>query len=272
MQTEIEEFSLDKTLNAGQTFAWIKKGDYWFSFIDKPVKVRQINDTTLEFFGTDEANIKERLGLNDDIKSIKTELDKDDFLDRAIEYSDGLRVVKDGLWPATLGFILSIQSNIPLILRRVQGLSVTYGKNQIFDGGELHGFPDYRRIYENGTGPLKSMKLGFRTRFVFSAAEHFSNDEFSEKVGTEDIRKRLLGINGVGEKVLDCVMLYGLHDLSAFPMDVWMLRVLSKHYSNLIEKAKSYRAKREVMVKYFGRYAGYAQLYIYNYSRINKIK
>jgi N-glycosylase/DNA lyase len=272
MEIEISDFSLDRTLNAGQTFAWKKESGWWKSFINHPLKVRQKEEKKLEFFGSSTEEVRKLLGLNDDLNSIKAELDKDDFLDKAIEYSDGIRVVQDGLWPATLGFILSIQSNIPLILRRISSLSAVYGQESNFDGEEMRGFPDYRIMFQNGLEKLKEFKLGFRTKFVFSAAEYFYNHELSEALDLGDLKMHLLNIKGVGEKVLDCVLLYGLHDLSAFPMDVWMMRVLSKHYSNLIEKAKSYKAKRRIMVDYFGRYAGYAQLYMYNYSRLNKIK
>jgi N-glycosylase/DNA lyase len=271
MELDVEDFSLDKTLMSGQTFAWEKHGGFWFSFIHKPISVRQL-DKKLEYYGCDENELKTRLGLYDDMTSIKAELDKDDFLDGAIEYSDGLRIIKDGLWPATLGFVLSIQSNIPLILKRIANLSKIYGKTEKFGKREVHGFPDYLEIREKGLEKLKQLKLGFRTKFVFSAAEYFYNHELSESLPIEDLKKQLLSITGVGDKVLDCIMLYGLHDLSAFPMDVWILRVLAKHYSKIIKNAKSYKSKKAAMTNYFGKYAGYAQLYIYNYSRLNKIK
>ncbi len=93
-----------------------------------------------------------------------------------------------------------------------------------------------------------------------------------ESFTEEEIRNALININGIGEKVLDCILLYGMHNLSAFPMDVWILRTLSLYYSNILERAKSYKDKRKVMADYFGRYAGYAQLFIYDYSRLNTIR
>lgn len=272
MEMKVMDFSLDKTLNAGQTFAWEKVGDCWYSFISEPVAIKQLSETVLEIFGSDEAIVRRLLSLDDDIISIKAELDKDDFLDKAIAYSSGLRVINDGLWPATLGFILSIQSNIPLIKRRISNLSKFYGKTGEVNGIKLHSFPSYNDIYNAGMEKLKDFKLGFRTKFVFDAAEYFSMHELSENFDIEELKKHLLDIKGVGEKVLDCILLYGLHDLSSFPMDVWILRVLSKHYGKLIDNAKSYKLKRDAMTKYFGKYAGYAQLYIYNYLRLNKIK
>ncbi|MCL5009795.1 MAG: hypothetical protein M1433_02350 [Candidatus Parvarchaeota archaeon] len=268
MELKVEDFSLDSTLTSGQTFFWRKLDDFWVTSFDKPVKIKQDHDR-LEYYGCTEEYIRKLLGLKDDISSIKTELDKDDFIDRAINYSTGLRVVNEGLWPATLGFILSIQSNVPLIQRRVIALSEAYGEAKEMEGSKIYSFPDYVKIFESGIDKLKCFKLGFRTRFVMSAAEYFYKHNMSESLPLEDIKKRLLDIDGIGDKVLDCVMLYGMHDLSAFPMDVWILRVIDKYYSKLIRAAKSYKSKREIMTSYFGKYAGYAQLFMYNYSRLN---
>ncbi len=272
MELEVADFSLDETLRAGQTFAWHKEDDSWFSFIDSPLCIRQKGPSTLDIVGCDETAVRARLGLNDDVASIKAEVDKDDFVDAAIRHSGRLRVVKEGLWPATLGFILSIQSNIPLIHRRVAALSKSYGEKTSFEGREMRSFPPADKIYEKGMEKLKELKLGFRTKFVFAAAEHFCTREISERLSTTDMRKELLEIKGVGDKVADCIMLYGLHDLSVFPMDVWILRVIEKAYGGVLKGAKNYTAKSRIMRDYFGRYAGYAQLYIYNYSRLNKIK
>jgi N-glycosylase/DNA lyase len=271
MVIKVDNFSLDRTLNSGQIFSFFKKENYWYSFIDTPVAVRQAGNI-IERFGASDDYIKELFGLNDNMIGIKAEIDKDDFIDKSIAYSGSLRVVKQGIWPATLSFILSIQSNIPLIMKRIGTMSEFYGKTEEINGVTINGFPSFDSIYEKGYETLKQFKLGFRTRFVFSAAEYFYSHEISEKLPRNDIIKHLFSIKGVGEKVLDCILLYGLHDLSAFPMDVWILRTLSIYYNHLISKYKTYADRRKAMSDYFGRYAGYAQLFIYDYSRLNKIK
>jgi hypothetical protein len=72
--------------------------------------------------------------------------------------------------------------------------------------------------------------------------------------------------------VLDCIRLYGMHELSSFPIDVWIRRAVTREYSHLIKGKDTYRNMRDAMVGYFGRYSGYAQAYLYNYFRLNKIK
>lgn len=271
MITKVDNFSLDRTLNSGQLFTFFKDGKNWYSFVDKPLEIRQEGENLI-YSGLDETSIKELLGLNDPVDEIKAEVDKDDFIDKAIRYSGSLRVVKSGIWPATLGFVLSIQSNVSLILRRIKAMSDYYGKESEINGKILKSFPSFENIYEKGYDKLKQFNLGFRTKFVFSAAEYFYKNEINESFTEEDIRKNLININGIGEKVLDCILLYGMHDLSAFPMDVWILRTLSLYYSHILGNAKNYKDKRKAMTDYFGRYAGYAQMFIYDYSRMNAIR
>lgn len=271
MELDVKGFSLDRTLTAGQIFAFFKEKEHWYSFIEKPVALRQAG-SKLEIMGAGKNEIKELLGLNDNIEEIKAETDKDDFMDKAIRYSGSLRVVKSGLWPATLGFILSIQSNINLILKRIMAMSQFYGNGGEINGMPIKSFPSFDSIYSKGYEALKRFKLGFRTKFVFSAVEYFYRNEISDKFTKEQISSSLFNIDGVGEKVLDCILLYGLHDLSSFPMDVWISRTLSLYYGRILKNAKNYRDKRKAMTDYFGRYAGYAQLFIYDYSRLNSIR
>ena len=160
MKVKVNDFSLDKTLSSGQTFGWKKVGDSWVSFFDRPIKVTQKTDSLLEFSGSTENMVKDMLGLNDDIERIKSEINKDEFIDQAINYSLGLRIVKDGLWASTLGFILSIQSNIPLITRRIRLMSEYYGEKKDISGIELSQFPKYDKIYERGYDALKSSNWG----------------------------------------------------------------------------------------------------------------
>lgn len=266
MRISVKDFSLERTLTAGQTFAWRYDSGWWYRFVDKPIAVRQVSESDLEFIGGGEEEIRRLLGLSDPIEEIIRSIDKDEAIHSAIMTSPGLRVVQDGLWPSLLGFVLSIQSNIPLLNRRIDALSKAYGNVESFNGVELSSFPSYKRILSSGRESLKQFRLGFRDRFVFEAAEAMERIG-SDSVDTQELRASLKEIMGVGDKVFDCVLLYGLHDLSAFPIDVWIRRVLERHYKNVIGDSKSYKAIREKIVDYFGKYAGYAQLYMFDYIR-----
>ncbi len=272
MIINVKEFSLDKTIEAGHTFIWQKYGDHYVSYLDFPARLKQLDNGALEVNGISDKKTKELLGLTDNINEINAEIDKDNFIDRAINYSSGIRVVKEGIWTSTLAFVLSIQSNVPLIKRRIAALSKEYGKYGEIGGDVVYQFPNFEKIFSGGIEKLKKFKLGFRTKFVFSASEFFHNNLILDEENFDILRSKLINIQGVGEKVLDCIMLYGAHDLSAFPMDVWIKRVLSTNYGTLLHGLKSYKNISKAITDYFGKYGGYAQLYMYNYSRMNKLK
>ncbi|MCW1294112.1 MAG: hypothetical protein QXJ12_01720, partial [Candidatus Parvarchaeota archaeon] len=253
MLIKVDRFSLDATLSAGQTFSWFKSGDSWIRLVGGPVIVRQIDERTIEAEGESEAGIKRLLGLYDDISKINSKINKDRFISEAIDRSEGLRVVEDGLWPAVLGFILSIQSNISLIRRRVQLLSRLYGEETEVEGEKFYTFPSWHSI-ANKPGLLSKAKLGFRSKFVESAAKRFSVEDIEAHRDGEELAEILSSINGVGPKVLDCIMLYGLHKLSYFPMDVWIWRALKRNYPHIIGDHKSYKAVNQAICDYFGEY------------------
>ena len=117
MIIDVSDFSLDLTLNSGQTFIWKKIDDTYYSFVDYPISVKELNGKLYIEGNVTESYIRNKLGLYDDITDIERSIDKDDFIHDAINYSHGIRVINDGLWVSTLSFILSIQSNINLIQR-----------------------------------------------------------------------------------------------------------------------------------------------------------
>ncbi|MDP8012668.1 MAG: DNA glycosylase, partial [Nanoarchaeota archaeon] len=206
MLIPVKNFSIDTTLMAGQTFAWKKFDKGWISFVDKPVLVRQISENELMVTGeTSRGEIERRLGLKDDIEKIISSIDKDETVHQAILHSPGLRIVEDGLWVSLLSFILSIQSNIPLINKRIEVLSSIYGRKEAIEGKEIFSFPTYSQIYEHPE-LLKRAKLGFREKFVLEAA-NFLQKEGVQIENMKKIREKLSEIKGVGDKVLDCVML-----------------------------------------------------------------
>ena len=150
-------------------------------------------------------------------------------------------------------------------------MSVFYGEKAEIDGLTLYKFPSYTDIFDKGEETLKQFKLGFRTRFVFSAAKNFVERDI-ENSDMHYVDEELLHITGIGSKVLDCIKLYGLHDLSSFPIDVWIKRAILNTYGNMVNDKQNYKKMRDIMVGYFGRYSGYAQVYLYNYFRLNKLR
>lgn len=267
-------FSIRHTLECGQIFRYFKVNDYYYvPYKNSIVKLQQERDNVFyEVYGASLSSIEilNFIGLSHPIDSINRDLIKrDKRIAPMIEFSRGLRIVKTPPYETVISFIFSIQNSIPIISRKLNLLSEMAGKAINVDGERFYLFPvsdDLRRLSDKDYGFLK---LGYRERFLREFVERFRESELNAISGKsfEEKRKLLLSINGVGEKVAQCALLFGFGELSAFPVDVWIKRGLEKyfHVKGTIRKLSEYGRKK------FGKFAGYAQEYIYFYIR-NEIK
>lgn len=176
-------------------------------------------------------------------------------MDAAIEECSGVRILRQGPWETLCSFIISQNNNIPRIKKIINSLCTFFGDDI---GGGAYSFPNSQLLASLSEEDLAPIRAGFRAKYIIDAARKVSlgivDFENLKKASDEDAKNILMQINGVGPKVADCVLLYGMHRLSAFPMDVWMKRVMDKFFPD---------KKPEI----FGEYAGIAQQYLYHYSR-----
>lgn len=245
----VKDFDIEKVLNSGQTFVWIKINDMWIRYADPFLTLKQEGNRLEILTGKIEDAINV-LGLQDDMETIIGEINKDEIISRAIEFGRGLRVVADGKWISTISFLLSIQSNIPLIKARMLKLAIKFGRKYNWNGNSIFLFPSPSEI---NIRKISKSDFGFRYKYIVSAIKEFRKGE------------RLDKIMGIGPKVMDCIRLYGLHELNAFPVDVWIARAIKKFYPKFYDRNP--RKMRDNMKTYFGRFAGYAQLFLYYYIR-----
>ncbi len=177
------------------------------------------------------------------------------IMDAAIEECSGVHILKQEPWEALCSFVISQNNNIPRIKKIINSLCKCFG-NDI--GGGAYSFPNAQVLASLKEKDLAPVRAGFRAKYIIDAAQKVSSGiidfENLKKATNEEAKNLLMQINGVGPKVADCVLLYGMHRLSAFPMDVWMKRVMDKFFPD---------KKPEI----FGEYAGIAQQYLYHYSR-----
>ena len=157
-----------------------------------------------------------------------------------------------------------------------------FGKKIDFDGQEFFNFPDVEKLAKANLKDLLLCGLGFRAKYVKKAAMAvYSGDiefNFLKKTDYESAKQDLKGVYGIGNKIADCILLFSLEKLEAFPIDRWTQRILHKYYSKkfsgLIEKSlteKKYEIVHEKIVKYFGPYAGYSQQFLFKMERdLNK--
>ncbi|NHI84283.1 MAG: 8-oxoguanine DNA glycosylase [Candidatus Thorarchaeota archaeon] len=271
-----KQFDLEATLNSGQTFNWIREGKgYICSDNGQVVYVEQNGNKLLYESSHRQANLKESFRLDDPLLEIQQEIAKDQFICDSIRFSPDLRIVRNPFYPCLISFICSIRKNIPTIRGLMQSFREMYGPQYEFRGRTYYGFPAPEQVAQASVQELRSLGLGWRAKFVSEATAAIVKEEVVEKelvkMKYEEAHRTLKTLHGVGNKVADCICLLSLGFLEAFPIDIWIERAIQERYDIFTKTGKSYRKKSEAARSYFGRYAGYAQEYLFNYTRLRRI-
>jgi N-glycosylase/DNA lyase len=280
-------FDLDFSLCCGQVFRWRKIGNWWYGVVgEQVVKIRQCGKE-LEFENVSKEFVKSYFGLNDDLAQISQCIGKDDYVRKALHKFEGLRIVRQVPWECLISFICATYKSIAAIELMLKKISIKYGEKQVFDGLDFFTFPTMEQLVLASENGLQECGLGYRAKYVQATAKKIHD----ENVNLEDFmnlpyleaRKKLLEFSGVGLKVADCMLLFSLRKLEAFPVDVWVKRVILKHYADqlpdlFVKKLQShdsltngeYLKISDFARNYFGAYAGYAQEYLYHFERTQR--
>ena len=285
MKLDAGPFNLDVTLCCGQVFRWDKKGDWWYGFVgDQAFKARQIS-AELEFEGADEAMVVHYFGLDDDLQKISASIGRDEHIRKALHAFWGLRIIRQEPWECLISYICATYKNIPAIRHMLLELSRKFGEKTVFDGYEFFTFPTPETLACASEKSLATCGLGYRAKYVNETSKRIFESDFElaslRQLPYEQAKKQLCSLAGVGLKVADCVLLFSLGKTEAFPVDRWVERVLLNHYYQKLPPELAQKlAQREGLTnseyaqlnafgrRYFGKYAGYAQEYLYHYERI----
>ncbi len=281
-------FHLERTLRCGQVFRWKKIDGWWYGVVRKRViKIRQTgNKLEFKIFPpkSDPEFIKNYFRLDCDLPLILSKINKDQHIRKAIQHSYGLRITRQEPWECLISYICATYKNIPAIKNMILNLAKEFGKKMRVDNRSFYTFPEPHNLAEATLEELKKCKLGYRAKYVLETSRLIHNREFDlEALRTADYEKakhELLRLPGVGQKVADCALLFSLGKLEAFPVDIWMKRVILKSYPDRFEESSIKRISKKSSIaphdyekvssfgrKYFGEYAGYAQEYLFHYKR-----
>ncbi len=182
-----------------------------------------------------------------------------EYLDKCVEYGMGIRILNQEPWEALCSFIISQCNNITRIKGIVERLCSMFGEEAEMDGEIYHTFPSPERIAELNAEDLAPLRSGYRAPYIISAAQDIVNGniDLEELINLPyaEAKKQLLSLKGVGEKVANCVVLFGLRHMEGFPIDVWIKRALKEHFPPDFDP------------KSLGEFAGLAQQYIFFYAR-----
>ena len=259
----VYDLDLAQTLDCGQSFRWEELLDKSFRGVafGKCVTV-SLEGNRLSIKGAnaeDFENIwKDYFDLSLDYGKIRDEISKiHPVLAEATKYAPGIRILRQESFEALCTFIISQNNNIKRIKGIVQRLCENFGE-EIEEN--TFAFPTAEKLAKLTSDDLAPLRAGFRNRYIIDASKKVASGEISLKkcisCDYDEARAELMKITGVGVKVADCTLLFGMHRIEAFPVDVWMKRALEKLFGGMTASD-------------FGEYAGIAQQYIFHYSRMN---
>lgn len=259
---DVRDLDLEQTLDCGQSFRWEKQNDGSFSGVafGKYVNI-SLDGTDMIIKNAapeDEKIWREYFDLELDYGKIRGDISKlHPVLEEAARYAPGIRILRQEPYEALCTFIISQNNNIKRIKGIVARLCKSFG-DEIDEG--VYTFPTAERLAKLTPDDLAPLRAGFRNRYIIDSAKKVASGEVDlelcKTADYEAARAELMKITGVGVKVADCTLLFGMHRVEAFPVDVWMKRAMEKLFPGMTAND-------------FGEYAGIAQQYIFHYSRMH---
>ncbi len=262
-----QPFDLDLTLSCGQVFRWERDATgVWSGIVgDSLIRISQ-QGRSLTFEGADTRFIRTYFQLDEDLPGIISSIDRDPLVHAAISRCQGLRIVRQPAWECLASYIIATCANIPGIRRRISLLCRCFGDRVGGDCGEWYTFPTAASIAYSEPCRIAECRLGYRAPYLKETAKAIAEDRgWEERIPGlcyEDARRDLMRLKGVGRKVADCVLLFAFGKEEAFPVDVWIQRILQTRYPGG-EALRTYDQCSRFGRSHYGRYAGYAQEYLF---------
>lgn len=265
---KVNLFSLKDTIECGQFFRYTKiKDTYIVQSREKIFFVKQKSDN-LYYEGVEASFLINFFRLDDDLELILKEIDKDPIIHQAILKYRGLRLIRQDPWECLFSFLCSSAKRISHIRSIIEMICRAYGEKIIYKNIIAYGFPEPYRI--DNFSKLEIIGVGFRKDFLKEAVRHIDRQMLLnlKNLSYKDAKKELIRIFGVGKKIADCVLLYSLDFMEAFPIDTWIKKGIEKTYFD--GERVTEEEMESFILNHFGQYAGYAQLYLYHFWRNNK--
>ena len=257
---DMRDLDLTHIFECGQCFRWVPDGEGTYTGAAGSFAARASldgRDLTVEATGGDEAFWRHYFDLDTDYGSIKKRLtESEPLIKPATEYGQGIRILNQDPFEMIISFIISQNNNIPRIRKNIESLCDKYGEP--IEGSDRHAFPKPEALASADETDLAAMRLGYRGPYIIAAARKFL------ECGCPGCREELLSYYGIGPKVANCIMLFGLKDTAAFPVDTWVKQIMNDMYGFDMKDAKG---MQEFAAEKYGDLAGYAQQYLFYYYR-----
>ena len=298
-------FDLAMTLNSGQVFHWEKIGDGFCGTIgDRAVYVEQWGDvlqikmeggalrrhgqnrvfqqvprpTIAATAGSRELAppsaarvVAHYFALNHPLEEICASFPRDSIMNAARDFCRGLRIIRQPKWECLATFICSSMKQVAHIRQIVRALRQRFGEKKEIRGHEVFSFPSPSRLARTSESELRKCGLGYRARNLLETAKRVASGDADldswSALSDRQLRAQLCELPGVGMKVANCVMLFAYERIAAFPIDVWIERVLRERYFARKRKVTG-QMLADFVANYFGAHGGYAQQYLFHHARM----
>lgn len=264
------DFNIQQILECGQCFHFkrIDEMEYVTVAFERALHIKQDKDIVILYnTSMDEYNSiwKKYFDMDTDYGKIKETLEStSDELKEAIKEQSGIRILRQEFTETLLSFIISQNKQIPHIKKIVEDISRKYGKLVgVVNNEEYYSFPKLDVLCNITEEDFRELKTGFRAPYLCNAIKHlqeWSEDGVMQDLSYEEAKEKLMSIKGVGDKVANCVLLFGLGYTSAFPVDVWIKRIMEQLY---FKKDTPKNKIEEFAKEHFREYGGYAQQYMF---------
>lgn len=277
----LDSFELVHIFDCGQCFRWEAQPDgSYIGVIKQGVMKVSKNENSVVFEGLLEGNINsivyDYFDLDTNYKEIKEKLSKiDSNMKESIEFGYGIRILRQDLWEMIISYIISANNNIPRIKRIINCISENVGKKVSWNDVDYYLFPTIDELAQLSISDLRKMGTGFRDKRIYNTTQMILKKEVDLEIlnkmkDTERIRNNLLKLDGVGEKVADCILLFALKRFDSFPVDVWVRRVMNTLYIHSDDETKvSKQQIKDTAYNLFGNIEGIAQQYLFYWAREN---
>jgi N-glycosylase/DNA lyase len=268
------DFEPKHIFECGQCFRWYVENDIYTTIHHgKVLKVKK-EDEDIILFNTNIEDFKniwyDYFDLGTDYGKIKKELSKDPILEEAIKFGKGIRILNQEPFETIISFIISANNQIPRIKKSIELISQNYGESiGVYDGKEYFSFPTAEVLASIDEKELEdNNKVGYRAKYIINTSKMIAEKEIDItnlfELPTKEAKEILMKLPGVGPKVSDCVLLFAFNKNDAFPVDVWVKRVMEYFYLKEDTKLKDISIYAEEKFKDL---AGFAQQYLFYYAR-----
>jgi len=273
----VKDFNLNHIFDCGQAFRFNKTGQNTYTGVafGQALTISQSYNEVILYNTTYENFVNvwyEFFDLDNDYSKIKSTLATDEFMSEATKHGYGIRILRQDLWETIISFIISASNNVPRIKGIVERLCQAFGNELEYMGNIYYTFPSADKLAALNLEDLSVIRAGFRDKYILDAAKKICDGTISleaiKAMSTSDAKNALMTINGIGNKVSDCILLFGLNRQDSFPVDVWIKRIMEYCY---FTEEQPINVISDYAKEKFGNLGGYAQQYLFFWARENKI-